>query len=193
MRRWLERLIHDRQWGSAYLTWVAQLPSEKQATIGNVFNGGFDWEPSNNGFGWRFERVAGARIDRAETAGASNTYALRVAFEDQRVPFRNVRQLTALQAGSYRLDGRVRLDSLRTERGLVWSVRCAESGKELARSEPFAGNSPWRPFDVRFEVPTDNCGGQWLELQLPARIPAEQRIGGLVWFDDLKISRVATP
>jgi len=43
---------------------------------------------------------------------------------------------------------------------------------------------------VQFEVPTDKCGGQWLELQLPARIPAEQRIGGLVWFDDLKISRI---
>jgi len=42
-------------------------------------------------------------------------------------------------------------------------------------------------------VPGDKCGGQWLQLRLPARIPAEQRIGGVVWFDDLKIFRVAVP
>jgi tetratricopeptide (TPR) repeat protein len=190
---WLERLIHDREWGAAYLTWVAQLPSEKQVAIGNVFNGGFDWEPSNSGFGWRFGRVAGAQIDRAETAGASNGFALRVSFLDQRVPFNHVRQLLALQPGPYRLDGRVRLDSLSTERGLVWSIVCAETGHELASSEAFSGNSPWRPFNMAFVVPGENCGGQWLQLHLPARIRAEERIGGVVWFDDLKISRTASP
>ena len=188
---WLDRLIRDHQWGAAYLTWVAQLPSERQATIGNVFNGGFDWDPSNIGFGWRFGRIPGAHIDRAETAGASNQYALRVSFDDQRVPFRHVRQLLALQPGSYRLEGRVRLDSLRSERGLVWSITCADSRDELVSTEPFSGNSPWRPFQATFAVPSDKCGGQWLELRLPARIRAEERIGGLVWFDDLKISRLA--
>lgn len=189
---WLDRLVHDRQWGAAYLTWVAQLPREKRLTIGNVFDGGFDWLPSNNGFGWRFDRIAGARIDRAETSGASNGSALRVAFADQRVRFSHVRQLLALQPGPYRLEGRVRLDSLRSERGLVWSVVCAESRHEVASSESFSGNSPWRPFAMTFTVPGEKCGGQWLLLRLPARIRAEERIGGAIWFDDLQIAR-ATP
>jgi hypothetical protein len=85
----------------------------------------------------------------------------------------------------------VRLDSLRSERGLVWSITCADSRNELVSTEPFSGNSPWRPFQATFAVPSDKCGGQWLELRLPARIRAEERIGGLVWFDDLKISRLA--
>lgn len=186
---WLDRLIRDHQWGAAYLTWVAQLPKDKQAAIGNLFNGGFDWEPSNSGFGWRFGRVPGARIDRAETAGAGHSYALRVAFDDQRVPFSHVRQLLALAPGNYRLDGRARLDSLRTERGLVWTLACAESGHALASSDPFSGNSPWLPFHVDFTVPDGDCGGQWLQLRLPARIPAEQRIGGVAWFDDMAITR----
>jgi tetratricopeptide (TPR) repeat protein len=190
---WLDRLIHDRQWGAAYLTWVAQLPKDKQRTIGNVFDGGFDWFPSDSGFGWRFGRVAGAHIDRAETDGASNGYALRVAFGDQRVPFSHVREMLALTPGHYRLDGRARLDSLRTDLGLVWELVCAESGKQLASTAPFIGNSPWRPFSVEFTVPVEDCGGQWLQLRLPARIPAEQRIGGVAWFDDLKISAMVGP
>lgn len=190
---WLDRLIRDRQWGAAYLTWVAQLPREKQHAIGNVFNGGFDWEPSNSGFGWRFDRVAGAHVDRAETPGAGNTYALRIAFDNQRVPFSHVRQMLALTPGHYRLDGRARLDSLDTELGLVWQLTCAESNRQLASTSPFLGNSPWHPFSIEFTVPDDGCGGQWLRLVLPARIPAEQRIGGVAWFDDLKISRSPVP
>ena len=43
---------------------------------------------------------------------------------------------------------------------------------------------------AEFEVPGENCGGQWLTLRIPARIPAEGRIGGNAWFDDLKIVRI---
>jgi tetratricopeptide (TPR) repeat protein len=186
---WLDRLIHDRQWEMAYLTWAEQLPKEKQRTIGNVFDGGFDWLPSNGGFDWRVDRVPGAHTDRVETAGASNGYALRIAFDGQRVPFNHVRQMLALAPGDYRLEGRARLDALDTDLGLIWQVECAQSGKKLAGTEPFLGNAPWRPFSLDFTVPAEDCGGQWLRLLLPARIPAEQRIGGVAWFDDLKITR----
>ena len=48
--------------------------------------------------------------------------ALRVAFEDRRVPFAHVRQLLALGPGRYTLSGRARPDNLRTDRGLVWTA-----------------------------------------------------------------------
>ena len=51
------------------------------------------------------------------------------------------------------------------------------------------GSGPWRDFEASFQVPATDCGAQWLVLRLPARIPAEQRIGGRAWFDTLKISR----
>ncbi len=69
----------------------------------------------------------------------------------------------------------------------MWTVACAEGGDVLAQTEPFNGRRDWSDFAVEFEVSAQKCGGQWLTLQLPARIAAEQRIGGVAWFDDMRI------
>ena len=188
---WLDRLTREDRWGQAYLTWVSQLPPERLQGLGNVFNGDFDWEPTQAGFDWRFGRVAGARISRLAVPGVTDGAALRVSFDDRRVPFSHVRQLLALPPGRYRLSGQVRLEGLRTDRGLVWTVGCAGPGNQpLTDTAPFKGQSAWRAFAADFEVPGEGCGGQWLTLRLPARIPAEQRIGGTVWFDRLQIARL---
>ena len=185
---WIDRLALDGQWGSAYLTWVQSLSPEASQHIGNVFNGGFESEPGQAGFDWRFEEVAGARISREQTTGAEGQVALRIGFDEDRVPFHHVRQLLALPPGEFRMSGRVRTDDLRSERGLVWTLTCASSRRVLAESEAFSGRREWRGFTMDFDVPsTPDCGGQWLTLRLPARIPAEQRIGGVAWFDALRI------
>ena len=188
---WLDRLTYDRRWGAAYLTWVDSLPGTSREHIGNVFNGSFEDEPSRMGFDWRFERIPGARITRTQVTGADGMLALLVAFEDRRVPFQNVRQLLVLTPGEYRLSGRSRLDQLRSDRGLVWTVSCAEDGRTIAETEPFRGQHGWRTFQLQVTVPPVDCGGQWLTLRLPARIPAEQRIGGDAWFDALQMERLA--
>lgn len=184
---WLDRLTRDQLWGAAYLTWVESLSTDASRQIGNVYNGSFEHEPSMSGFDWRLTAVPGARISRAQVTGADGALALRLAFEDRRVPFQHVRQQLALAPGNYRLQGRVRLDDLRSDRGLVWSITCAEKGELLAETEPMSGRTSWRSFSVAFFVPVEGCGGQWITLRIPARIAAEQLIGGVVWFDDLKI------
>lgn len=186
---WVDRLGREGRWGQAYLIWVSQLPADRLAGLGNVFNGSFEWEPGQGGFDWRFGRIAGARIDRLPTEGAEGRVALRVAFEDRRVPFAHVRQQLALAPGRYVLSGQARPDNLRTDRGLVWTVTCASGGAALGETPPLRGSGPWRGFEAAFEVPAEGCGAQWLTLRLPARIPAEQRIGGRAWYDGLRISR----
>lgn len=186
---WLDRLVREGRVGQAYLLWAGQLPKEKLTALGNVYNGGFEHEPAPVGFDWRFGRVPGARIERLATEGAGGRLALRVAFEDRRVPFAHVRQMLALPPGRYRLALRAKADSLRTDRGLVWQLACVAGGKPLGQTPPLLGHGPWRSLELEFEV-LAGCEGQWLTLRLPARIPAEQRIGGRAWFDDLKISRL---
>jgi tetratricopeptide (TPR) repeat protein len=184
---WLDHLAGERRWEEAYLTWAQSLPAARRNRLGNVYNGGFEFAPVDGGFDWRIGEVPGATIDRVGTAGATGERALRIAFDDQRVAFDHLRQLLALPPGAYRLEGRAKADGLRTPRGLVWEVLCADSGNVLAASEPVSGVTPWRAFAVDFEVPAGRCGGQWLRLHLPARIPAERQIGGTVWFDDVAI------
>ncbi|MBW8366841.1 MAG: hypothetical protein K0M70_03155 [Arenimonas sp.] len=74
----------------------------------------------------------------------------------------------------------------------MWTVTCASGGAALGETPPLRGNGPWRAFEAQFEVPAQDCAAQWLVLRLPARIPAEQRIGGQAWFDAIKITRQRT-
>ncbi len=185
---WLERLVREDRWGAAYLTWAAMLPPERVVGLGNIYNGGFELAPGG-GFDWRLRRVAGARIDRAAGSGVGGDYALRIAFADRRVPFAHVEQWLALAPGRYRLSGRARADDLRSGRGLVWGVRCAGSGAWIGEGPALSGQRDWHDFAFEFEVPAAGCAGQRLLLRLPARIVAEQRIGGLAWYDDLRIVR----
>jgi hypothetical protein len=47
---------------------------------------------------------------------------------------------------------------------------------------------PWTDFTVKFQVPATDCEAQWLQLELPARIDAELRVEGQVWYQDLRIT-----
>lgn len=192
MEAWVGRLFREGLAGQAYLTWANQLPAERLQGLGNLYNGGFEWSPETGGFDWDFMAVRGARIARLSGSGVSGRHGLRVAFEDRRVPFRHVKQRLALPPGHYRLVGRAKPDGLRTQVGLVWTVSCDRGRRDLGETAPLKGLGPWRHFEAEFTVPAGDpgCAGQWLTLRLPARIAAEQRIGGQAWFDDLKIIRL---
>ena len=187
---WLLAFSGNQEWSLAYLSWANQLPSDRQMQLGNVFNGGFEYEPLGAEFDWQFDRVPGANIERALREGAEGEKALRVSFNDQRVPFKSIRQTLVLPAGHYRMSGRGLAEDLRTEIGLVWSVQCMVSGIALGNSEPWKGSSSsWTKFSMDFDVPAVQCPAQSLFLQLPARTQSEQAIGGVVWFDVLRIKK----
>lgn len=187
---WSQRLIREGMVVQAHLLWVEGLPPERREVVGNVYDGGFELSPDNAGFGWHFGRIPGAIIRQQGGNGVEGRQALVVEFQHRNVPFQHVRQTLALPAGNYLLSGQVRLDDLRTDRGLVWLLRCA-GGRELARTGPFSGRSSWREFEVGFTVPEEGCAAQQLTLTLPARVKREQWIGGRAWFDAMGIRRQA--
>lgn len=159
------------------------------ASDGNLLqDGGFDGPGEALLPAWRVQAVKGADI-RIGADSATNP-ALQVYFYDRRVAFRHVRQLLLLEPGSYRLSGRVRLNGLEGPKGLVWSIRCeSPTGGALATTDRFLGSTNWREWGLDFVVPDQDCGGQWLVLEIPARIAAEQRLKGDVAFDDLRIEQ----
>ena len=166
------------------------MPPARRPVGDTVFNGGFEDEPSRYGFDWRIDRVAGATVERLGGMGVSGERALYIEFQNRRVPFAHVRQLLTLEPGSYRLSVRYRLDGLRNERGLTWVVQCADGQRtRLGTSRRLTGSAPWTTLDLDFDIPAQDCGGQWLRLELAARIPAETLIGGRAWFDDVAITR----
>ena len=178
---WAERLIREQRWSAAWTTW-ARTPATR-ARRGQVFNGSFESEP-HGVFDWALASPAGASVDRV--VGNSGA-ALRVEFYDQRVSFDDVSQLLLLAPGRYRFDARVRLDELRSDGVLAWSLSCKSAERPLLGSGPaLRGTAPWRNYSFEFQVP-DNCPAQRLALRLQARAPGEQQIAGVAWFDDVRI------
>lgn len=186
---WIDRLMREGRVSQAYFLWIEALPAERRVAVGNIVDGDFERPPDNGGFGWRFDRIAGATIHQETTAGVGGERALVIDFHDRRVPFAHVQQRLALPAGHYVLRGRTRLDGLRNERGLLWQLRC-DDHRTIGESERFSGSSQWRDFEVAFERPAESCNGQTLILRLDARIAPERMIGGRIWFDDLRIQNV---
>lgn len=191
----LDRMVRDGNARRAWLLFAASLPEESLVLLGNVFNDGFEAEPTGLPFDWRFGRVPGALVERVEVVDdrGERSTALHVEFLNRRVAFRHVSQLLVLDPGRYRLHGRVRLEGLRNDRGLEWVVQCAEGGSQvLGRTERFSGTSAWAAFQADVEVPP-GCAAQWLRLQLPARIDSERQVVGRIWFDGVRISRQRDP
>ena len=189
LRPYLNRLIKDENFELAYQTWQATLPPQQRADETHPFNRDFQFPVDGLPFNWSLEAVPGADIQVVSTVEGGKKRALRVEFSGARVRFENVKQLMLLPAGDYSFSGKVKTAELRTVRGLWWRIFCANaSTNTLANTELVSGTMPWTDFTVKFQVPTTDCGAQWLKLELPARIDPELRIEGQVWYQDLRIT-----
>ena len=153
-------------------------------------NGDFEEPLSGLPFDWVLDRIRGASTEIVAT-GADQNHALRVVFHATEVPYRHVFQTLLLPSGRYQFSGEVRAE-LRNERGMQWTIRCADSDELLGSSERVAGKLSWQIFDMTFEVrAARNCRAQVLRLELAARIPAEQQAAGTIWYDNLVIGRAS--
>jgi hypothetical protein len=185
LRRYLNRLINDENFELAYQTWHATLPPQQRTDETYPFNRDFQFPIDGLPFNWNLETVAGADM---QVVDSGKKRALLVEFSGARVRFANVKQLMLLPAGDYSFSARVKTAELRTSRGLWWRILCANaSANTLVSTELVSGTMPWTDFTVKFQVPTTDCGAQWLQLELPARIDPELRIEGQVWYQDLRI------
>ncbi len=188
---YLARLQQEGQWLELYFNWVNTLEANQLNALGYLYNGDFELPLGNQGFDWIVSKVNGVVVETAPTYGIGGRKALHIVFSGQRVPFSHLYQHLLLDPGRYRLQGRVRVDSLKTERGLQWNVDCiASDSKPLGSSERFLGTTEWQPFAVEFTVPPKGCRVQTLRLVLIGRAALDFEAQGSIWFDDMSIMHV---
>jgi tetratricopeptide (TPR) repeat protein len=193
LRPYLNRLIQDGNFEQAYQTWQDTLLPEHRTNETYPFNRDFDIPVDGLPFNWNLEVIPGADIQIASSVSGGRNRILLVEFSGSRVRFANVKQLMVLPAGDYSFSGKVRTAELRTSRGLWWHIFCATNpAKTLANTELVSGTMPWTDFTVKFRVPVADCGAQWLQLELPARIDSERKIEGQVWYRYLRIAPSST-
>lgn len=188
-KAYLDYLQRNGLWGEAYFVWLNRLDPKQMAVLGNLYDGGFELEAADLGYGWRLGRDDGFLVINEPTYGAVGAKALRVAYNG-RQPRTTLlaAQYLLLDPGRYKLHGRVRLDNLAAGDGLRWSVACVRGG-ELTHSETFAGIREWRPFSVELEVPESGCEAQQLMLAMTQGPDKPLLYSGSAWFDALYIEK----
>jgi hypothetical protein len=190
---YLNFLVGHRMYELAYYTWLQFLRPDELAEAGLLYNGDFESPPSGAPFDWHIEQSFGVSIDVVERPDKSGEHALSLAFESGRVEYHSVKQLLMLTPGRYHLRARYK-GELVGPRGLKWRLACAENPEHpFAESAMISGRAAaWSDVDLDFAVPADGCRAQYLSLDLDARMPSEQFISGTIWFDDLRIQRLAS-
>jgi hypothetical protein len=184
-----ERLIKEGQISEAYLVWVNELDADRRRALGLLYNGGFEEPLTSQGFDWHARSSRRAEISTLPTNEAGGQRALRLSFRAFDGRFAQLWQPLYLDAGTYRLSGRVRSDDLRTQGGLRWQVVCLLPNRDLlGESARFVGGTEWTTFSFDFEVP-EACGYQQLRLISAGQRSFELGIDGLLWYDDLQIAR----
>jgi hypothetical protein len=187
---YIDQLVSSGQVQSAYLAWLHFLRSGATQAVSYAYNGDFELPISGQPFDWVISEVAGARTERVDTGDPQRGHAIRVTFANTRVQYHHLSKLMVLPPGHYELSGLAKADKLDNERGMTWRVYCAGGDKKMIAETPrISGTQPWQKFDAAFDVPADGCDGQWLTLELAARVALEQQVGGEIWYDDLAVSR----
>lgn len=183
------RALREGRATDAWLDWADGLAPARATALGLVVNDGFEQEPSG-AFDWQLGDRSAANVQRTLRPDAKGR-ALRIEFDGERTQFHDVAQRLLLPVGAYRFSAQVRTEELRSDPGLMWTVRCGSAtGEVLGRADALAGTAPWRQQAFDFVVP-ERCALQWLALELPASVDAESRIDGTLWIDDVAIRAVA--
>ncbi|MCI0465732.1 MAG: hypothetical protein L0Y57_01795 [Beijerinckiaceae bacterium] len=187
---YLAFLFKHKLFHFAYYTWLQFLSTEELEAAGYLFNGGFESKLSGSPFDWQIPQGTGVVAEVVPGPDANAGHALFVEFGQGRVDFPGVYQTAVLPPGAYRLKGSFKGEVI-GPRGMQWSVSCVE-GAAIGSSQMFLGSYPsWHDFEFDFAVPGTGCAAQSARLDLAARSASERLVSGLIWFDELSISRQA--
>lgn len=183
--RWIDGMLRDGRWGSAYARWVSGL-AEPPQQLQAPWNGDFRRSPSSAGFDWRVRRTAGVLFDRVPLAG--DRHAARLRFLGRPVARTGLEVPLLLAPGEYRLRLSARAPGLRSDQGLEWSLACGDGRTAIATGARMRNVPDWTEFDMHFVVPaTQGCEGQWLRLVNPAPAGVAQILRGELLVTDVVI------
>lgn len=191
-RAYLDHLINAGLYTDAYFIWLNSLNSSQITTLGNVNDGSFEQEITDEGFGWRSSKSNAFKLAAESTYGSVGEKALHLAFQNKVSSHPVISQFLMLDPGRYHLRGQVRVDNLVAGKGLRWSVVCAGVvNEQLTNSEYFIGSTDWTSFESSMEVPAKKCELQQLVLRTDSAMDYDATAySGSIWFDNIEVVRI---
>lgn len=160
-----------------------------------VFNGGFEQDIVNGGFGWREVPVRGARFGYGKHVAQSGPRSMRIEFDGKvNLDFQNLYQDVPVQPRtSYHFSAYVRTREISTASGIRLEIVDPRHPSEVQILTPnLVGTNPWTPVEADFETGADT---ELLEI-LVRRVPEwrfDNKLRGTVWIDDVTLTPGTLP
>ena len=154
-----------------------------------VFDGGFEQDLSNGGFGWQEVDVPGADFDFDSDEKHSGARSARVVFDGtQNLNYQNLFQLAIVSpATHYRFQGYIHTDRMLTDNGVLFEILDPKDVKSLDMlTSNETGSIPWTLVQAEF---TTGPNTHIVRVQL-SRKPSEHfdnQVRGTAWVDDVAI------
>ena len=154
-----------------------------------IWDGGFEGQFANGGFGWRQREVDGASFEYDTETRHAGTRSLRVTFDGTaNVDLEDPKQYVLVEASRrYRLAAYLRTEGITTNSGVRLMIRDPKFPGDLNILTPnVVGTQPWALEEVDF---TTGRFTHLVEIAL-RRVPSEKfdnKIQGTVWIDEVSL------
>lgn len=184
--------LQSGDFDQGYAVWLSSLTEDELKDVQRVYDGGFRHPVRSLHFDWTLRPAQGLawRLFPRNTASMDQT--LQLDFQDFAGSFSNLSQILRLRPGRYRLSGEIRFDGFASPTGLVFRLYCLNKGaaKLIDETPALPQSTQWIAFDKAFEIPTDGCANQQLQLESKIRLLNSQLTRGMVAIDGLAVDNL---
>lgn len=191
-------LVRERRFHDALKVWNEIVPNERyQATLGGIFDGGFE-EAINHGpemvFAWQVKGAPQLQIGIDPTKSHDGARSLRLLFQVRsNLDTVNVSQLVpVLSESEYEVECYLSTDKLLTGSAPVIEIVDATGGAVLATSQPAPnGTNPWNRLALSFKTgaKTEAVTLKIVRTSCSTEESPTCPIFGSVWYDDFSFKR----
>jgi hypothetical protein len=183
--RLCEVLLNAGQVPAAKMLWSRL----REDTPQRVDDGGFEREPLQAAFGWRFMTLPEVAMEWCGQLPYQGNCSLRLKFRgDRNVDFAHVGQIMPVTPGrTYRLQFARRSRNLTTDQGVYLEVSGYGCQGFLARSRPVKGDSPWEEEELAMTVPAA-CEAVTMRVRRKASLRFDNKISGEYWLDAVTLN-----
>ncbi len=172
----------DRGWHA-----LADLAPEIRAYLPNenlIVNAGFEQPLLNFGFDWRCEPADHITVGIDDKTAHSGTHSLSLSYDGNPAYDSGWKQLVPVEPNAdYDFSAWIKSENITTSSGPRFALVDALSGANLLLTDDVLDTHPWQQIKGTLRIPSET---KLVAVKI-LRAPANTRISGQVWIDDLRL------
>lgn len=188
-----EMLLETGHPEDAHAVWqqslVAAAVSDTSREKGSlVWNGGFEQDLLNGGFGWRFRTIRGAGLSFDPGMAHSGARSIRMEFDGSgNIDFQQPWQYVVLEPNTrYRLTAYFRTERLATSSAVRLELNETHFGDTLEKTADLPETQAWAASEIEFTTGADTRLARLVLRRRPSP-KLDNKISGTIWMDDVSL------